>query len=84
MNRYAKDSPLDPKNEENSLLGQAAKRLGITLEEAEWNREKILDPEEQGKLEGMMDIKRLDDLRKRSKGRAMAEWQASGGGLGLG
>ena len=78
MNRYAKDSPIDPDIEEQSLLSQSARKLGISLDDAKFNREQILDEYELGKLNGLRNIKRRNDLKERSRGREIAEFQASG------
>jgi hypothetical protein len=78
MNRY-KD-PIDPDIEEQSLLSQAAKKLGISLDDAKFNRGQILDEYELGKLNGLQNIKRQNDLKERSRGREMAKFQASSRG----
>ena len=78
MNRYAKDSPIDPDIEEQSLLSQSARKLGISLDDAKFNREQILDKYDLGVLEGLRDIKRDKDLRAQSKGREMAKFQRFG------
>ena len=77
MNRYAKDSSIDPDIDEQSLLSQSARKLGISLDDAKFNREQILDEYELGKLNGLWNIKRRNDLKERSRGREMAEFQAN-------
>jgi hypothetical protein len=69
MNRIKENSLLDQDTEEPySLFAGAAKKLGIPL------GEKRLDPEDLGRIEGLMQVQRDNDLKRRIKAREETIW----------